>query len=163
MGNRRSSGRFRTSCTCKGCVPVCNVSKAHDLCSRRQHCNVRTSRNARDVKEWHARYILTAVWHSFSPYRLTRLCTNLSSTPMGYVGLRKDNALSGKKCSSKLKNTHFIESVKSCIFAQVPRTRSPWWLNYEQWCLIFLLHVSLLAPYILRWLLRVWKIFKLLI
>ena len=30
---------------------------------------------------------------------------------MGYVGLMKDNALSGKKCLSKFKNKHFLEVV----------------------------------------------------
>jgi len=87
----------------------------------------------------------------------------LSSTQMGYVGLTEANVLSGNKYLSKLKNTHFIELVKSCIFAQVPNTKSPWWLNYEQRCLISLLHVNLLAPYILRWLLCLWKGFQLLI
>jgi hypothetical protein len=75
MGNRISSGKFRTTSTCNGHIPVCNVSKTHDLCSNRQHCSVRTSRNAGYVKEWHARHILTTVCHSFSPYCLFRRCT----------------------------------------------------------------------------------------
>ena len=107
MGNRRSSGRFRASCTCYGRIPVCNVSRAHDLCFKRQHCNVRTSRNARDVKEWHARHIRTAVWHSFSPYRLIRLSTTFVDDADGVRGPNEGQGLIWKEMFVQIKEHTF--------------------------------------------------------
>ena len=159
----RSSGKFRSSSTCNGRIPACNVSKAHDLCSKRQHCRVRTSRNARDVKEWHARHILTAVCYPFSPYRLIRRCTIFVVDEDGLRGPNEGQCPIWKDMFVQIKEYTFPRTWQVVLLALVPNARSPWWLNYEEWCLTSLLYVSLLAPCILRWLLCLWKIFQLLI
>jgi len=154
MGNRRSSVRFRASSTCNGRTPR-YVTSARRMTSA-PNVSIATSGHPEMLEMWrndmHVIFGLLFDIH-FHLSVSSDVAQLLSSTQMGCVGLTKDSVLPGKMCLSKLKNTHFVERVKSCIFAQVPSTRSPWWLNYEERCLISSLHASLLVPYILRWLL----------
>lgn len=110
------------------------------------NASVATSGHPERLKMWrNGMHVI--FWLLFANHLQLTVTSNVqqlfSSIPMGYVGLKQDIDLSGKKCLFKLRNTHFLDRDKSFMFVRVTGTRSPWSLNYEQWCLISLVPKSM--------------------